>query len=119
MYLQGRASEISLRRDDTKQVRNVSASPCVVARLPPTSLCQPAVLPSAAWRCTALSSAHTQSMDYQMLPWFDFTVLSTFITFVCLRAEILPCARHRENIVLLIACLGSKRANQADVALRR
>lgn len=36
VYLQGRARQISLRRNDTKQVRDVSASQCVVAHLPST-----------------------------------------------------------------------------------
>lgn len=124
MYLQGRAREISLRCNDTKQVRNVSASQCVVAHLSPAVIplsvrarrsppCSPT--PRSAVICA------DETHEYQMLPFSGLTCEAPFFFFsycslnfhhICvLRAEIpsFRCTRNRENIVLLIPCLGGRR----------
>ena len=67
VYLQGRASEISLRCNDTKQVRNVSASQCVVAHLPPAVIpLSVRLLDFLVW--PVLSSALMQSMNVKRRP---------------------------------------------------
>lgn len=110
-----RQSERSLRCNDTKQVRDVSASQCAAAHLlrlslflteSYTSLCHLATRSAV----TCIDTKH----DYEILPFSSSNseafspARSTPITF--LRAEILPCrcTRNRENIVLLLACLYAK-----------
>ena len=61
MYLQGRATEISARRNDTKQVRDVCGAQCVVAHLPPTVI----LLPASTLMQAELSSALVQSMNFK------------------------------------------------------
>lgn len=117
MYLQGRASEISLRCNDTKQVRNVSASQCVLLLISlPTpgypSFCQPGCTsscsPGDARRChlrqckawTSNAAAILYSLPF-------YRSLSTCIMFVSLELKSCP-ASVLEKIVLLIACLGGK-----------
>lgn len=105
VYLQGRAREISLRCNDTKQVRNASASQCVVAHLPPTviplsvsPLCFP--VPPSAVICSEAKR------EYQM-PFFSLTC-RPFILSSCLCARSWNwCARRRENIVLLASAVGA------------
>lgn len=95
VYLQGRASEISLRCNDTKQVRDVSASQRATAHLPwlslfltesYTSLCRLTIRSAITWA----DSKH----DYEILPFSTSeafsTVPSTPIMFLSLELKSFP-----------------------------
>lgn len=80
MYLQGRASEISLWCNDTKQVRNVSASQCVVAHLPPTVILLSVRRARAASRRTAAVICTDAKREYQTPAFSSLTTEAPFFS---------------------------------------
>lgn len=94
MYLQGRAGEISLRRNDTKQVRNVSASQCAGAHLPPTVI----LLSVSEPRGLAVIGADAKHSPARL----EKPCLSAFITFVYSEPKLWPVAalgRESKNVL--------------------
>lgn len=115
MYLQGRASEISLRCNDTKQVRNVSASQCVVAHLPPAVIpLSVRLLDFLVWPGVVICA--DAKHECQMVPFCSLTLLFSQLS----SYEILSFSVHSGHRKRCVAyCLpGQKAHTHADTALR-